>query len=375
MNNDEFYWYWLCNISGIGNLKIKALLDAFETPKEIYGAGKKLLEMVNGIGEECALRIAKSTRKGGIYEEFCRLKDMNIHFTHPGKEDYPCQFEEMYDKPYGVYYKGKLLNPSKPVVSIIGARGCTEYGRTAARHFGKEFSRMGIQIVSGMALGIDTAGHRGALEQGGYTLAVLGCGVDVCYPRENIGMYKEISETGGIMSEYPPGTAPIKGQFPMRNRLISAMSDAVVVVEARKKSGSLITVDQALDQNKDVFVIPGRINDPLSEGCNRLIQMGAQMLIQPEDIFSNNKIFEMCNNGKIKECANNNSEKNKIGETGLASKKNMLYSCVDLYPKSINTIIEETQMSIQEVSKALVELELEGMVMEVSKGNYIRVHL
>ncbi|MDO5403283.1 MAG: DNA-processing protein DprA [Eubacteriales bacterium] len=382
MSDEGFYWYWLCNISGIGNRKIKALLNTFSNPEEIYSAKKNMLEKVNGISADNAAAIVKSAKEGRAYEDFCRLSDKNIHFTYPGKDDYPRQFYEIYDKPYGLYYKGKIIDSTKPAVSIIGARGCSEYGRTIAYQYAGRFSSIGIQIVSGMALGIDTAGHRGALQHNGYTLAVLGCGVDICYPRDNIGLYKDIIETGCVMSEYPPGTLPLKGQFPMRNRLISALSDVVVVVEARKRSGSLITVDQALEQNKDVMAVPGRITDPLSEGCNRLVQMGASMILDWKDILLNKKIsglyddikkYENTDNKvKIKE---NKNETIEFNETGLARGKNMLYSCLDLYPKSINTIIEETQMTIQEVSKAIVELELEGLVREVSKGNYIRVHL
>lgn len=388
---EDFYWYWLCNISGIGNSRIHSLLQVFETPKNVYHAEERLLEKVKGINKANIADIIHAARNHNCYLEFCRLKEKGIYFTHPQKDDYPKQFLNIYDMPYALYYKGRLPEENRPVVAIVGARNCTEYGKAIAHEFASAWARMGIQVVSGMALGIDAAAHRGALQGNGYTCAVLGCGVDICYPRDNISLYSNMVELGGVLSEYMPGTKPNAGQFPMRNRLISALADVVVVVEARKKSGSLITVDQALEQNKDIMAVPGRIKDALSEGCNSLIQMGAQVLLKPEDILSNTRIsmhYEKNRQRVLYEenIAKNveNSRKNRSEETKrkkefnnsvLASQKDMLYSGLNLYPTSINTIIEETQLSIPEISALLLELELEGLVKEVSKGCYVRVHI
>lgn len=378
-DNEDFYWYWLCNISGIGNVKIRSLLEAFETPENIYQADEELLCRVGGMTTANIKNMLEAKKDNRMYEEYLSLSDRQIHFTHLGKEDYPAGFYEIYDKPYALYYKGSLPENFKPAVSVIGARACTEYGRATACQFAEKFSDMGIQVISGMAAGIDAAGHKGALRQGGYTLAVFGCGIDICYPRENIGLYMEILESGGgVISEYPPGTVPNAGNFPQRNRLISALSDVVVVVEARKKSGSLITVDAALEQNKDIMAVPGRIGDLSSEGCNYLIQMGAQMILKPEDILSNRRIAELCNEMEYNKNLKSNkieNEKKAVSDSGVARGENMLYSLLDLYPKSINTIIEETGMKIPEVSGALLELELAGLVKEVSKGCFVRIHL
>jgi DNA processing protein len=166
----------------------------------------------------------------------------------------------IYDYPYIIYYKGSLPQSDVPSVAIVGARNCTEYGRSVAGRFAEDFADMGIQVISGMALGIDAAAQKGAVRKGGYSMAVLGCGVDICYPRTNIELYTQLESNGGIISEYSPGTPPKAGLFPMRNRIISAMSDALIVVEAKQKSGSLITADQALDQNRDVYVV---MSEPL----------------------------------------------------------------------------------------------------------------
>ena len=376
--NDEYYWYWLCNMNGVGNSAIRELLNIFQTPKEIYETSNELLERVTGLSREQIITIQDMKKSSKLYEDFLGLQERGIYFTHPGKEDYPAQLYEIFDAPYALYYKGRLPEKNCPVVSIVGARGCTEYGRNIALQFGREFAHMGIQVVSGMAMGIDAAGHWGALKGNGYTLAVLGCGVDICYPRVNIELYSQILEHGGVISEYPPGAQPMPGQFPMRNRIISGLSDVVIVVEARKKSGSLITIDQALEQNKDIMAVPGRIGDPLSEGCNRLIQMGAQVILNPKDILSNGKVAENYNLLLKKESLEQRKNNNKnifSCESGLAKQKNMLYSGLNLYPKSLNTIIEETGLTIPEVSALLLELELEGNVREVSKNCYIGIHL
>ncbi len=274
--------------------------------------------------------------------------------------------------------------------------------------FAKSFAKMGIQVISGLARGIDGAAHMGAFKADGYTCGVLGCGVDICYPRQNIELFTQMKEKGCIVSEYPVGTAPHAGQFPVRNRIISGLSDVVIVVEARKKSGSLITVDAALEQNKEVMVVPGRIGDSLSEGCNDLIKLGAAVITRPEDIleieeirrklddyrniydYKSSRSGESCIGMKTEEnemICNKTEEKstnsipeyeqnvNSVHEFKLATPKNMLYSCVDLYPVGLNELIEKTGLSLQEISNALVELELEGKIEEVADNCYARIYV
>ena len=201
--------------------------------------------------------------------------------------------------------------------------------------------------------------------------SVLGSGVDICYPACNIGLFTDIKKTGGVMSEYPAGVKPVCGQFPERNRLISGLSDAVVVVEARAKSGSLITVDQALEQNKDVYVIPGRVGDSLSEGCNELIKSGAYIMTKAEDILECDRIKNKLSG--INGIPEYLQKLESVSQFELATPKNMVYSCVDLYPVGINELINKTGLSLQTVSGALVELELEGKIKETAHNCYARV--
>lgn len=174
-------------------------------------------------------------------------------------------------RPYGLFVKGELPNPNAPAVAIIGARRCTHHGGIIAEHTAAELTRAGILIISGLAIGIDSCSHQGALSAGGKTYAVMGCGPDICYPSSHRNLYEQIASHGGILSEYPPGREVRPAYFPLRNRIISGLADLVLVVEARERSGSLITVDQALEQGREVMAVPGRPDDPLSVGCNRLI--------------------------------------------------------------------------------------------------------
>ena len=218
-----------------------------------------------------------------------------------------------------------------------------------------------------MARGIDGAGQRGALnsswaKESGVTYAVLGCGVDVCYPRENIGLYMDIQEKGGIVSEFSPGTQPYAWNFPRRNRIISALADWILIMEAKERSGSLITADLALEQGKDVYALPGPVNSVLSQGCHRLIKQGAGILITPEELMDEWNI----NPVEI-------GQKGNKSEKMLESPEFMVYSCLDLFPKGTNQLMKETGLSVTELMERLITLELNGYVKEVSRNYYIRL--
>lgn len=363
---EELYWFWLTNIPNIGNIKIKELLNYFDNAREIYFASEILLSQIHLLNEKDIHNIMKSKEDQNIHKGFMNLEKSQIKFINYRSEEYPSKLKQIYDPPMVIYYKGKLPDEKIPSVAIIGARDCTNYGKEIAKKFGYEFAKAGVQVISGLARGVDSYGHIGCLYGKGNTFAVLGCSVDVCYPKENINLYSEILEEGGIISEYPPNTLPLAYQFPMRNRIISGLADVIIVVEARQKSGSLITVDQALEQNKEVMVVPGRIGDRLSEGCNNLIKMGAQVITAPEDAFESLGIIK-----NFKNDLKNDFEKEK--NITLACQEKMVYSCVDLFPKSIDNIIEETQLDVNIVISALINLELSNYIQEVSKNYFVRV--
>ena len=222
----------------------------------------------------------------------------------------------------------------------------------------------GIQVISGLARGIDGEGQYGAVHANGASFGILGCGVDICYPEENRKLYELIQDKGGLISEFAPGIQARPAHFPMRNRLISALSDKLIVVEAKKRSGSLITVDFALEQGKEVFGVPGRITDALSEGVNNLLKIGAGVLTRPEDILEE---FDISSLGKCTK-----EEKNNFL---LAEKENMLYSMLDLQPKNIHYIIEETGMDVSAVSEILLELQMKGLIVEYGKNHYAKIKI
>lgn len=282
------YAHWLYNIPGVGRKTIKYLLSEKGTPEAVYHLPQKELEClfasVPGM-QKLAERITDSKKDWKIKTEYEKLKEKGIRFTCLGDKMYPRRLAQIPDAPYGLYFQGKFPAEELPSVAIIGARNCSEYGRRMAQYFGKELARAGVQIISGMARGIDGISQMAALETGGYSLGVLGCGVDICYPAENRELYGLLREQGGICSEYPPGTEPRNSLFPPRNRIISGLSDAVLVIEAKNRSGTLITVDMALEQGREVYALPGRVTDALSEGCNRLIHQGAAIAFSAEDMI------------------------------------------------------------------------------------------
>lgn len=202
-----------------------------------------------------------------------------------GEAEYPKTLMHIRNAPKKLYVRGRLPSERLPTVAIIGARGCSIYGREMAQWFGRELALAGVQIVSGMARGVDGIAQMAALQAGGRSYGVLGCGTDICYPKENRKLYELLVEQGGILSEHPSGTQPLPSHFPSRNRIISALSDCVLVIEAKERSGTLITADFALEQGKEVYALPGRLTDALSGGCNRLLWQGAGLALSPDCIL------------------------------------------------------------------------------------------
>jgi DNA processing protein len=268
--------------------------------------------------------------------------------------------------PKKLYVKGNLPADDRPTIAIVGARACSTYGRIQAFEYAKALSMAGIQVISGLACGIDAEGHKGALEGGTSTFAVMGNGADICYPASNRSLYDRILRNGGgIISEYPPGTQPRSYAFPARNRIISGLSDVVLVVEAREKSGSLITAGQALDQGKSVYAVPGAVNDLLSRGCHKLIYDGAGIAYCPEVLLSEWGIS--VENKSLKD-----EKKNKKNNLGLESDMDLVYSCLDLRPKNLDYFIRKTGFSPEKTTRILVELSLLGLAMEVGRQHYVR---
>ena len=316
---------------------------------------------------------------------YLNLLRNDIKWTHLNRKDYPYRLKNIGDPPLILFYKGKLPDDERPCVAIVGARECSLYGEKTASMFARELSSAGVQIISGMARGVDGISQRGSISVGGNTFGVLGCGVDVIYPEENKDLFADILKDGGILSEFEPGTEPLRQYFPSRNRIISGLSDIVLVVEARKRSGTYITVTQALEQGREVFAVPGRITDALSDGCNNLIAAGAEIAVNSQTLIQDlmNKGFKYINGSfdikdKRREIVDTKekcilSEKGKIDLNENIENTDTSKSLEEIIHKmllqnemSLDAIYMALgdKCSIEDLSVSLVELEMDGRIVK-----------
>ena len=282
---EEQYWIWLSRIEGLNAKDKQKLLLAFERPEKIWQAKEEELKKA-GIREELRKNILhpKSRQNLDVYLKY--MKQHNIKMINLYDEKYPKQLKQIYDCPSVLYVRGDSSILEKDSFAVIGCRNCSQYGKSAAEKLAYDLAKDHKIVISGLARGIDTHAHIGCIKAGGKTIAVLGNGLDTIYPPENKNLAKTIIQTGGVLvSEYMIGTKPVAMNFPARNRIISALSSGVIVVEARQKSGALITVDFALEQGKDVYAVPGNIDRLTSEGTNELIKQGAIPITKIGDIL------------------------------------------------------------------------------------------
>lgn len=276
--------HFMMGIKGIGGITARKLMDHYGGAARIWELSDSEV-MKDGIMSSRQKEAFLKTRKFWNPEkEWERLKEKKISMVAYCDHNYPVRLRSLADRPFALYYKGTLPKDNVPSVAVIGSRMCTGYGRSVAGYYGSELAKRGIQVISGMASGIDGIAQKSALEHDGNSYGILGCGVDVCYPPSNRYLYEMLVDRGGILSEFPPGDAPEAGHFPMRNRLISGLADLILVVEARERSGTRITVNLALEQGKEVYAVPGRVQDELSMGCNLLIREGAGIALDVEDV-------------------------------------------------------------------------------------------
>lgn len=361
MEERKVYSYWLRNVPGLTNKKRKKLVEYCGSAKEVYGLTEKQIGAVWGMTGDDVISIMQSRKTWDLEQEFRNLEQKGISMVTMEEERFPQRLLQLSDCPYALFYKGRLPEEEEKAVAIVGARLCSEYGRAVALEIGENLSACGVNVISGMAAGVDSFGHWGAIRGGGSTYAVLGCGVDVCYPKGASALYERMLEKGGIISEYLPGTPPLPQQFPARNRLISGLSDVLIVVEAKKKSGSLITADFALEQGKEIYAVPGRMDDVLSQGCNQLIGQGAGILVSVDEL-----LLEL---GLSREMESKKTEKTK----NLLEKEELLvYSCFDLHTKNMEELIQMTGMPIPKLADILMRLQEKGVVEEHFKNHYRR---
>ncbi|MEW9123731.1 MAG: DNA-processing protein DprA [Thermotaleaceae bacterium] len=349
MIEEKYYIHWLHSTQGIGLKTLERLLKHFGSGKRVYEAADRELMKVEGINHKVLHNIIKNKTLTRLEEIANRASELNISSIYRGTNDYPQNLINMYDSPFLLYKRGEVIEQDAQAIAIVGARKATVYGKWAAYKFANELAKRGITIISGMAYGIDTMAHRGALDAGGRTIAVLGCGVDICYPKSNMQLMKEIIGRGAVVSEYPIGMEPMSSNFPGRNRIISGLSKGVIVVEAGLKSGSLITAEIALEQGREVFAVPGNINSVMSMGCNKLIQDGAKLVSSIEDVLEELNIhFEHVV---------------KSPEINLSSTEREVYEKIEkTQPIPFEKLSYLLQMNVQEVNSILTILQIKGLI-------------
>ena len=358
---DSLYWEWFCSIPGIYRRHREILLRCFGGPEGVWQAGAGEWKHLKEHGCDWAGCVETYQKKSDPQETVYKNRQLGIQFTSCEQSDYPKLLRSIQDFPYGIFYKGCLPAKEKKQIAVVGARVCTHYGKHLAEQLAGQIAQAGGEVVSGAAYGIDGAAQWAALSAGGASFAVVGGGVDCRYPRANDRLYDRLEEEGGVLSEFPPGTKPLRYHFPLRNRIISGLSEIVTVIEAKHGSGSLITADYALEQGRTVLAVPGRLDDELSRGCNELIAQGAGVILSPESFAE--QVFPDFRHQK----------KNKVSDIALAPSEKLVYSSLDLHSKSLWELEECTSLSLADLSGSLLALEAKGLVREMERNYYVKV--
>ena len=358
IDNDLKYWVSISRIPGIGRVKISQLLDHFTTLEHAWKASAGDLKK-SGLDPKTVENIVNLRTRIAPDEEMDSLKKYKIKVFTCNSADYPQRLKEIYDYPPVLYVRGNLLPQDECCLAVVGTRRATVYGRQVAEEIVTDLARNGITIVSGLARGIDSVAHRAALEAGARTVAVFACGLDIVYPAENAKLAREIMEHGALVSEYPLGIKPKADNFPRRNRIMSGLSLGVLVVEAGESSGALITAKQALDQNREVFAVPGSILSPTSRGTNNLIQEGAKLVRNYIDILEELNLTIIAQQLEMKELL-------PVDET-----ESLLLRQLGREPTHIDDICRHSGLGASLVSSVLTMMELKGIVKQVGGMNYI----
>lgn len=362
-NDPALFWIGLSSIPGVGRVTFRKLKNHFGSPEHALFADREQLTRVDGVSDKVISEITAGGWKETAEQELIRARESGVEIVTADSKAYPTTLLNTPDPPLFLYVKGKL--PARPGVAIVGTRRPTHYGVTATRRIASDIASAGFTVVSGLARGIDTQAHKGALAAGGTTIAVLGCGIDVVYPPENKGLLEEIIRSGAVVTENPFGTKPEAGYFPARNRIISGLSAGTVIVEATEDSGSLITAEYTRSQGRKLFAVPGSIVSPYSRGANSLIKQGALLVENAGDILT----ALHTSGGKGPEKGRENPQ------PALQGNEETIFRCITSEPKHIDVIMNESKTRAGAVSAVLVGLELKGLVKQLPGKYYVREEL
>jgi DNA processing protein len=353
--SDIGYWIGLSMVQEIGPVTARKLFASFGSPENIFQATKDDLLTISGITRERAENVRKFSQWDKVEKYCARLKKLGISAVSFQDDRYPEPLKQIEDAPLLIYMKGEYHPDDRFSIGVVGSRKHSPYGESVTQRITGELAAAGFTVISGLARGIDTLSHKSALAAGGRTIAVLGSGPDVYYPAENRSLSERIAASGCVMSEFLPGTMPNRENFPRRNRLISGLSLGVLVIEATDKSGSLITAGYALEQNKEIFAVPGNITSSTSEGTNKLIRQGAKMVLHTDDIIEE---LAPVLKGYIRA-----KQKEKIS---LPEEEDRLCSMLSREPKHVDMISRESGLSVNQLLNLLLSLELKGIVKQAS---------
>jgi DNA processing protein len=350
-----FHWLALERVPGIGPLSIARLIKAFGSPDKALQASREKIRQA-GLTRRAAENIASSSiANEQILKDIKTLHDIGAHVITRWDPNYPENLQEIYDPPALLFVRGEFNARDVNAVAVVGTRNPTHYGVEITQTITRDLVRAGITIVSGLARGIDTAAHWAALNDGGRTIGVLGCGIDVCYPRENKDLVDQIAQNGAVISEFRPGVSPLATNFYRRNRIVSGLSRGTLVVEAAPRSGSLITAAHAIDQNREVFALPGSVFNKRSWGPHHLLKEGAALVESAEDIMS--ALFGPANKTAPMHRQMELEELRDLSETGKA-----VLEAIDLDPVHIDSLCETLGIDAGRLSGVLLELELQGLI-------------
>jgi DNA processing protein len=360
--SDVGAWLALSLVPEIGPVTFRKLLSVFGDPGAVFDVPRKELSAVEGVGEKRANNIKDFSGWKGVEQQLKQLNRCNARAVTFLSDEYPVMLRQVEDAPVLLYVKGTILAEDRFAVALVGSRKSTPYGRLVAETLSSELAASGFTVVSGMARGIDTMAHKGALASGGRTVAVLGSGIDRAYPPENRGLMERIGESGYVASEFPWGTEPNKENFPRRNRLISGLSMGVVVVEAASGSGALITARTALEQNREVFAVPGNITSQNSAGSNDLIKKGAKLVQKADDIIE--ELAPMLR-GFVKAKVKLTAE--------ITDEERRLCDILTGEPLHIDALSRELSLSPAKALATLLSLEMKGVVKQTDGKRFYLV--
>ncbi len=375
-------------LPGIGPVRVRRLLEVFGTPGAILSAPRDRLRAVEGIGHELAGVISSWRDTLDLDEELGLIRDRGVEVVSMADEDYPEPLRQIYDPPLVLYVWGKLERADRVAVGVVGSRRATHYGIQCARRLSFQLASAGVTVLSGLARGIDTAAHEGALAAKGRTVAVLGSGLAKLYPAENQVLAERIAGpgNGAVVSEFPMRYPPDRQSFPMRNRIVSGWSSGILVIEAPARSGALITADMAMEQGRNVYAVPGQIDRPASEGTNRLIQQGAKLVLGAEDILDEMGVFDFVRKNAAPDGATREGNGDADGERvpaesrkaedpggpGLSEDERTLLEALGDEEWGIEELTDRSGLAAPAVSAALMRLELRRVIRQLPGKKFLK---